>query len=494
MKFTDLGDKGPQFKLQDIAEEFVDEASLAQMRDYFAGKMSLTDEPTKSKPGELARMRDHFSKEKPMYTGGTALNRITDKMPPDIVMILHAVNKGTAITKAQFSRLQAYKMYGESVEGVAEGWQEDSQELEDWSKEVNKRLYRAHESQRPALARQLSKLEQKNFGSSLNQGSLTELVHAALMAIQKGQMVHYDPQSVGQMPFGNMVGDDARIIASNNVSSDELAGYRMLSNKGIVDNIQQFLKLRHEVYNKEWPIEYIDKFEGRPGELWLQLVKDIGWSKDDVSEAVQAKTDDKLRAYYAQRKAEKEKQKQQQGVAEVTGDKPFDKMMTTIKQGTGKQKTADRKEQQKQTQQRARDAFGNMFGGGNPANQLKIREQGVAEDFNGEYDDEAGMAKSNLHTMARAVNGLLDTIGDNENLPEWAQEKIAKAEMMVTGVWDYLISQEEQGIDPKVDEAGANPYAIGMSQAMKGTGDKPPLKKSTINKAHAIARAIEKDK
>ena len=69
----------------------------------------------------------------------------------------------------------------------------------------------------------------------------------------------------------------------------------------------------------------------------------------------------------------------QKGVAEVTGDKPFDKMMTTIKQGTGKQKTADRKEQQKQTQQRARDAFGNMFGGGNPADQLKIREQGVAE-------------------------------------------------------------------------------------------------------------------
>ena len=69
----------------------------------------------------------------------------------------------------------------------------------------------------------------------------------------------------------------------------------------------------------------------------------------------------------------------EQGVAEVTGDKPFDKMMTTIKQGTGKQKTADRKEQQKQTQQRARDAFGNMFGGGNPADKLKIREQGVAK-------------------------------------------------------------------------------------------------------------------
>ena len=70
-----------------------------------------------------------------------------------------------------------------------------------------------------------------------------------------------------------------------------------------------------------------------------------------------------------------------EGVAESTGDKPFDQMMTTIKQGTNKQKTADRKEQQKQTQQQARNAFGNMFGGGNPADKLKIREQGVAEGY-----------------------------------------------------------------------------------------------------------------
>jgi hypothetical protein len=199
-------------------------------------------------------------------------------------------------------------------EGVAEGWQEDSQELEDWSKEVNKKLYRAHESQRPALAKQLSKIEQKNFGSSLNKGSLTQVVHAALMALQKGNMVHYDPQSVGSMPFGSIVGDDARIIAAAGVSSDELVGYRMLSDKGIVDNIKQFLQLRRVVGNKNWPSEYLEKFKGNPGALWLQFVEDLGWSKDDVREAVQAKTDDKLLAYYAQRKAEKEKQ--QQGVAE----------------------------------------------------------------------------------------------------------------------------------------------------------------------------------
>lgn len=37
-----------------------------------------------------------------------------------------------------------------------------------------------------------------------------------------------------------------------------------------------------------------------------------------------------------------------------------------------------------------------------------------------------------------------------------------------------------------------NPYAVGMAAAMKATGDKPPLEKSTITKAHDIAKSIMK--
>lgn len=77
------------------------------------------------------------------------------------------------------------------------------------------------------------------------------------------------------------------------------------------------------------------------------------------------------------------------------------------------------------------------------------------EEFDNEYDDEAGMAQSNLRTLARAVDGLLKTIKSNDNLPEWAQEKIAKAEMMLVSVWDYLQSQKELGKDPKVSESRA---------------------------------------
>ena len=53
--------------------------------------------------------------------------------------------------------------------------------------------------------------------------------------------------------------------------------------------------------------------------------------------------------------------------------------------------------------------------------------------------------------------------------------------------------QRQTKINVGIREADKNPYAIGMAQAMKSTGDKPPLKKSTINKAHEIARAIKKD-
>jgi hypothetical protein len=87
---------------------------------------------------------------------------------------------------------------------------------------------------------------------------------------------------------------------------------------------------------------------------------------------------------------------------------------------------------------------------------INRKEKEMAEEFDSpEYNDEAGMAESNLHTLKRSVDGLLETINDGDNLPEWCQEKIAKAEMMLVSVWDYLLSQKEQGINPKVSEASA---------------------------------------
>jgi hypothetical protein len=45
---------------------------------------------------------------------------------------------------------------------------------------------------------------------------------------------------------------------------------------------------------------------------------------------------------------------------------------------------------------------------------------------------------------------------------------------------------------PEESAKAKNPYAIGMAQAMKSTGDKPPLEKATIRKAHEIAKRVMK--
>src|SRR5210317_95709 len=62
----------------------------------------------------------------------------------------------------------------------------------------------------------------------------------------------------------------------------------------------------------------------------------------------------------------------------------------------------------------------------------------------------------------------------------------------VDSVEHWKNSLKVASYNPK-NEAVREPYAVGMAQAMKSTGDKPPLKKSTITKAHDIAKSIEKD-
>jgi hypothetical protein len=80
-------------------------------------------------------------------------------------------------------------------------------------------------------------------------------------------------------------------------------------------------------------------------------------------------------------------------------------------------------------------------------------QQGMAEDYNPEYDDEAGMADNNLETLSRAVDGIDDLIQSGDNLPEWCQEKIAVAKSMLVSVWDYMYSEEASDeVDPEVDE------------------------------------------
>jgi hypothetical protein len=217
-------------------------------------------------------------------------------------------------------------------------------------------------------------------------------------------------------------------------------------------------------------------------------------NNESVAEEVQAKTDDKLLAYYAQRKAEKEKQqgtskggqvygqpewkkprvpsptftpgkplpqslqqklgnkKQHQGVEE--GSQRVDSLVTDalkIMQGSeASDAVAALKTVLGDREYNSRRGYYNFY-----VRQLMDMsgQQGVAEDYNPEYDDEAGMVENNLETLDRAVEGLDDLINSGDNLPEWCQEKIAVAKSMLVAVWDYMYSEEASDeVDQEVDE------------------------------------------
>jgi hypothetical protein len=69
-----------------------------------------------------------------------------------------------------------------------------------------------------------------------------------------------------------------------------------------------------------------------------------------------------------------------------------------------------------------------------------------------EYHDEAGMIDNNLETIKRAAEELDRILGQDDNMAEWAQEKLAVVKSMLVAVKDYVVSQKAAGIDPKVDQ------------------------------------------
>jgi hypothetical protein len=117
----------------------------------------------------------------------------------------------------------------------------------------------------------------------------------------------------------------------------------------------------------------------------------------------------------------------------------------------------------------------------------------------GEYDDEAGMIKTNLHTALRAVKGLHKTISDGENCPEWVQEKIAVANDYLVTCWDYMISQHEQGRKYEMNEASLGDYrkkatmSKAKAQLDKRLGDNPKADVTIGSRTRGLQRAASRN-
>jgi hypothetical protein len=90
---------------------------------------------------------------------------------------------------------------------------------------------------------------------------------------------------------------------------------------------------------------------------------------------------------------------------------------------------------------------------------LMTREGDMDPADQGEYDQEGSMAKDDIKTVVRHAQALEKILGDNDNLPEWVQAKLAKIEGMMTAVDDYMQNQQgddEGSDDIEMDEESTN--------------------------------------
>jgi hypothetical protein len=92
-----------------------------------------------------------------------------------------------------------------------------------------------------------------------------------------------------------------------------------------------------------------------------------------------------------------------------------------------------------------------------------MSSEGIEHGEEAEYNDEAGMAKDSLHTIVRHAKELERALRDNENLPEWVQEKIGQIKGMMSSVTDYIISTHERDIEQATGEEG-----ITMGEGWRG--------------------------
>jgi len=105
---------------------------------------------------------------------------------------------------------------------------------------------------------------------------------------------------------------------------------------------------------------------------------------------------------------------------------------------------------------------------------LRISE---AKDPN-EYDKEGEMMKNQLRQICSANEKLMKMVGDDDNLPEWVQNKVTKATDYIRSVRDYLEAEngndddddDEEEMDEAKDPRLARAGVSGFNKAKRTPG------------------------
>jgi len=76
---------------------------------------------------------------------------------------------------------------------------------------------------------------------------------------------------------------------------------------------------------------------------------------------------------------------------------------------------------------------------------LRALDEAISSIDKGEYDFEGAMARTQLQTVVRNAQELINMLSMEDNMPEWVQSKITLAQDYISSVRDYLKSREELG-------------------------------------------------
>jgi len=207
--------------------------------------------------------------------------------------------------------------------------------------------------------------------------------------------------------------------------------------------------------------------DGDKKEPMKKAIKDKEMKKESVNEAIQISTDSPQEASMMMQ------------ILKLAGVQPVDAAMIGAEEPTAEPEMDQDDAAGSMDMARIRDII------------KKPEEEQAEETFANEPEEKVQDIDTLVNVHSGGLNRNKKTYpkvanGDN---PMAAEDRITEEELA-----NSLRTQYESFKEAYQNEAkkAQSPYAVGMAQAMKSTGDKPPLKKSTIKKAHDIAKSVEK--
>jgi phosphopantetheine adenylyltransferase len=138
---------------------------------------------------------------------------------------------------------------------------------------------------------------------------------------------------------------------------------------------------------------------------------------------------------------------------------------------------------------------------------LQVLDEALTSIDKGEYDYEGAMARTQLQTVIRNSQELINMLSMDDNMPEWVQSKITLAQDYISSVRDYLKSREELGEEVTKSTGGLKKAcwkgytAVGMKMKNgrkvpncvpeeAGAGEQKRIVKSMFPENYTIAKDI----